>query len=56
MALVSWEVIYRPIKLGGLAVLHLQTMNLTLLPKWVAIFMSSKMNMVLEVLKDADGP
>ena len=55
MALVAWDVICRPTNLGGLGVLHLPTMNLALLTKWVARFMGPGEDLVKNILHDCYG-
>ena len=35
LTMVSWDVICRPIKRGGLGILHVQSMNTALFTKWV---------------------
>ena len=43
---VPWDTVCRPVKLGGLGFLKLQTMNLAVLIKWVSWIMSPKENLV----------
>ena len=42
----------RPVKLGGLGVLQLQSINLALLMKWVSMIKSNQENLVLKVLRE----
>ena len=52
-ALVSLASVCRLIQTGGLGILDLQKMNTALLAKWVARFMSSQEDLVMQVLKES---
>ena len=45
----------RPTYEGGLGILDIQKMNMTLLTKWVARLMSSRDDLVTKVLKESHG-
>ena len=51
--LVSWDSACRPIKVGGLSILDIHKMNMTLLAKWVARFMSFREDLVTQALKES---
>ena len=52
LAMVYSNVVCRPVKLGGLGVLKIQTINLTLLMNWVRKIMNLKADLVKMILKD----
>ena len=54
-ALVSWDNVCRPIQARGLGILDIHKMNTVLLAKWVVRFMSSKEDLVTQVLKEIYG-
>ena len=54
-AFVSLEVVCRPTQAGGLEILDRQKMNMTLLTKWVDRLISSRDDLVTQVLKESSG-
>ena len=51
----AWDITCRPIKAGGLGILDIQNMSMTLLTKWVAGLMSSFKDLVIQSLKESYG-
>ncbi|XP_078436377.1 uncharacterized protein LOC144707136 [Wolffia australiana] len=54
--LVAWDVVCRPMKQGGLGILHLESMNLVLLAKCVEGMVSSTEGLAIKVLRDVYDP
>ena len=54
-ALVSWDNVYRPNQAGGLGIINIHKMNTTFQPKWVARFLSSREDLITQVLKESYG-
>ena len=52
---MPWDNVYRPIPAGGLGNLDIHKMNMTLVAKWVARFMSPREDLVTQVLKESYG-
>ena len=53
--MVSWDMVCRPTKEGGLGILDIHNMSTTLLTKWVARLMSSREDLVTQILKESYG-
>ena len=53
--MVSWDVVCRCTKVGGLGVLDAQIMNMSFLMKWVARLMSQQNDFTIQVLKDSSS-
>ena len=47
LALVSWEVAYKPTEKGGLVIIHLSTLYEALLSKWVSNIINAREEMLL---------
>ena len=53
--MVTWDIACRLIKATELGILDIHNMSITLLTKWVAKLMSSRKDLVTQIMKEING-